>query len=583
MMNGNKMKRYILVILTGILLLGCKTEPAYPDHSEPPLTSISAFVPIGDSEVEFKGIPDEEGHILIRIPYYYPEDSNNVVPQSALEKVRIRAWLVNNAVIENPAFFMDLTLDQTLTVIDQVKERHTYVLSALIARSDACDILSLTIPLGGGKEEEGVIVGDKITFATSADLSGKKAKITLSPHATVTPDPSRNALNFNQEQKLKVRADNGTEKVYTVNKVGPTKLDKGLREGSAKVLFEKRLYEDLGIDVFHVTGGIAVSGNHLVVNTRDRNSVVLDRLTGEKTGTLDLGDIKGPVRNFYTTADDEGVMLVCNLTANDGNEFCVWRIDDVNAAPKEYIRWDAGGRAFGRKLSIIGSLDGDAIITVPENRVWGEWNEPTVAKWTVRGGVLQSQTPELMAITGFGTGWDLNADAICISTEDDADYWVISYNQCILQWVDGKTHAVKASLDPLFTDYVPNALDYLEFNGTAFYTLNQACGWDWDDKGDCIWLIQLDSPSDFRGAPDAQTRPTPTGTETPGIQWFTKGKYGADSFTLAAGNPDPNHPVNGNCSGDVALAASEDGLYLYLYFMFTNGYVVGVQFDCLSL
>ncbi len=64
MMNGNKMKRYILVILTGILLLGCKTEPAYPDHSEPPLTSISAFVPIGDSEVEFKGIPDEEGHIL---------------------------------------------------------------------------------------------------------------------------------------------------------------------------------------------------------------------------------------------------------------------------------------------------------------------------------------------------------------------------------------------------------------------------------------------------------------------------------------------------------------------------------------
>ena len=574
---------YILLAFAALLVFSCKAEPAYPETSEEPLTSISAFLTLDGEEVEFKGIPDEAGDVMVKIPYYYPESGDNAVPEEALKKVRIRAYLVNNATIENPSFYMDLTQENTIVVIDQVKARREYRIRGSIVRSSACDILSFIIPITLSDSEEGVITGTDITFATDRNLDGRIAKVELSPHATISPDPRVKKLNFNEDIQFTVTADDGTTKVYTSHRKARSILVKGIREGSAKVLFAKKLYEDLGIDVFDVTGGIAVSGDNLVVNTRDRNSAVIDRYTGENKGPLDLGAAKGPVKNFYTTSDDEGVMLLCNLTPNDGNELIIWKIKDVDSAPVEFLRWDAGGRAFGRKMSIAGSLSSDAVITIPENRSWGEWNEPTVAKWVVKGGELVSATPELMLISGYGVGWDLNADAVCMGSEEKSDYLVVSYNQCIVQWVDGKTNSVKASLDPLFTDYVPNAIDFMEFNGTRFYAFNQTCAWDWDDKGDCIWMIQLDDDGDFRGAPDAKTRPTPSGTETPGIKWFNKGTYGSCAITLAKGNLDPNHPVNGNCTGDVQLAASDDGVYLYLYFMFTNGSVVGVQFDCLNI
>jgi hypothetical protein len=40
---------------------------------------------------------------------------------------------------------------------------------------------------------------------------------------------------------------------------------------------------------------------------------------------------------------------------------------------------------------------------------------------------------------------------------------------------------------------------------------------------------------------------------------------------------------NANGTGDVALRVSNDGYYLYIYFMFTNGYVGCVRCDCLDL
>ena len=40
---------------------------------------------------------------------------------------------------------------------------------------------------------------------------------------------------------------------------------------------------------------------------------------------------------------------------------------------------------------------------------------------------------------------------------------------------------------------------------------------------------------------------------------------------------------NPNGTGDVAFGVSKDGYYLYAYFMFTNGYVVCAQFDCIDM
>ncbi|MCS2578121.1 hypothetical protein [Bacteroides faecis] len=40
---------------------------------------------------------------------------------------------------------------------------------------------------------------------------------------------------------------------------------------------------------------------------------------------------------------------------------------------------------------------------------------------------------------------------------------------------------------------------------------------------------------------------------------------------------------NGNGAGDVALRVSPDGYYMYIYFMFTNGYVGCISCDCIDI
>ena len=116
--------------------------------------------------------------------------------------------------------------------------------------------------------------------------------VTLSYHASISPDPRTTELDYNSDVELTVTAHDGvTQNVYTVKKEVPEKLAYGIRTGSAKLMFAKKLKADLGITVDHLTGGIAATGDHVVLNTRNASSVYIDAKTGEKLGEIDLGAI----------------------------------------------------------------------------------------------------------------------------------------------------------------------------------------------------------------------------------------------------------------------------------------------------
>src|SRR5690606_181723 len=91
--------------------------------------------------------------------------------------------------------------------------------------------------------------------------------------------------------------------------------------------------------------------------------IYIDARTGEKVGEIELGAARGDLVNFYTTANDAGNFIITNLAPNSGS-FKVWKLTSVTATPELYIEWN-GGVNIGRKISIQGSLDGDAIITAP--------------------------------------------------------------------------------------------------------------------------------------------------------------------------------------------------------------------------
>lgn len=547
----------LITALASILFLlnGCQTpEDLTPSVSRDGINSITAsFMGDESSENSFTSeIDHDNGIITIVFPYNYPRKSDNVLTLEDLKQMRVSANLDDNVTISPPLLYMDLSKENTITITDQAKVKKVYKVVADIRKSDESAITNFYL-IGPGLS--GVINEDNKTISIIAieEIEAALAEVSLSHGATMSPDPREEALDYNEEVKITVTAQNGTStSIYTVKKDTPEKVDRGMREGSAKVLWAKKLQSDLGIVPLNVTGGIAVTNEHVVINTRGEESIYLNSKTGEKEGTLNMSSIVGGLTNFYNTADDDGNILVCNLAPNDGS-FKIWKIKDVNSTPELYLEYD-GGVALGRKFSIKGSVDKDAIITAP---VYGEGKH--FRRWQVKNGSLVSTTPEELTISGIeGAAWWNNADIVQTDPSDtNSDYFAAYYTPPRkLAWVDGNTHAVKAWGPEINANWLVNAVDYVVFNKNPYVVHNTVNSFTWGSD-DSILLFDASS----------------TNSIAEPIWRAPIGTYGGKD----------NAGQNANGTGDVALKVSDDGYYMHLYFMFTNGQIVCVQYDAIDM
>lgn len=556
------MKNILFVFVALLTILsGCHDpEELVPSVSADGINSITAT--FEDGTGGFKGyITEGSDEIVIAIPYYFPENSNNQITEAQISRMRVTANLDDNVTISPALLYLDLTKENIITLTDQIKTQKQYKIKGEIRKSTACLLEEFKLPSLG---ITGVIneATKTISLVTVSNLEPALAEVSLSYHASISPDPTAVALDYNSEVEFTVTAHDGvTKSVYTVKKEVPQKLKYGIRLGSAKLMFAKKLKADLGISVDNLTGGIAATGDYVVLNTRNANSVYINAKTGEKAGEIDLGAIKGSLTNFYNTADADGNVLVCNLAPNAGT-FKVWKLTSVSSTPELMIEWN-GEVAIGRKLSVKGSINGNAIITAPILAAGQK-----IARWTVVGGVLTSQTPEIVTMTGLAKGWTTNADVIYSSNNDvNSDYFVASYSDNTFAWVNGATNTVSKKLDVISTNYIPNAVDHIEFNNAKYVSLNWVNSFSWG-SADAVWLLDVSADTDFAGNLETKTCKS--------VVWeCERNVYGGKSVTPAV--------INANATGDVALRVSDDGYYMYLYFMFTNGYVVGYQFDCIDM
>ncbi|MFZ5429103.1 MAG: DUF5018 domain-containing protein [Bacteroidota bacterium] len=558
------MKRNIWTILMLSILLfagGChEPDELLPPVSRHGINSITAT--FEDGTGVFTGyFAEGSNEIVIPIPYYFPESSNNQVGQEKLKRMRVKANLDDNVIVSPALLYMDLTQNNVITVTDQLKQQKQYTVRGEIRKSSECQITEFSLPSIG---LAGVINENAKTISLVAveEIPEVLASVTLSYHATISPDPRVVALDYNTQPQLTVTAHDGvTSQIYTVLKETPVKLPYGIRSGSAKLLFAKQLKADLGITTDHLTGGIAATREHIILNTRNANSIYIHAKTGEKLGEVELGDIKGSLTNFYNTADDNGNVLICNLAPNAGS-FKVWKLASVTSSPELMIEWN-GEVAIGRKLSVMGSIDSDAIITAPILAAGQRF-----ARWTVTGGQLTSQTPEIITMSGLEKGWTTNADIIYTSATDlSSDYFVASYSDNTFAWVNGNTNTVRKKLDGISANYIPNAVDYVTFNNAKYTTLNWVNSFNWG-AADAVWMLDVSNDANFTGNLETYT--------CPAVVWQSdRDKWGPKGITPVVPNT--------NGTGDVAFTVSEDGYFLYLYFMFTNGFVVGYQFDCIDM
>lgn len=559
------LSKYFAVALSALFMASCQQPDFKVSEAEATkaINSITAsFIDDTSEENHFKSEIDYDNHVItIVFPYTYPANTKYNLTEDDLKKVKVVANLDDNCFIEPSILIMDLTQDNIITVINQKKERTDYIVRGEIRKSNACAVTAFKLV---DENLVGVVNESTKVISIIKDEAPAKqlAEVELSFGATITgTDPTKVACDYSKDVKFTVTAQDGkTTAEYTVKVQLPSTLEKGMRPGSGKILWNNKIVDTYAPATPLMMTSMAVIKDYIVLNTRNEDMMVVNRKTGAKEGTIKL-PFKSSLGNFKATGDSSDNILVTNL---DSKEIVVYRIKGINGTPTEYIRYNVGGKSYGRGISVIGSLDKDAVITMPRYEDAGWY----FLRWTVTGGVLNTE-PELVTINSSvnAGGWVYNCDVVATDPSNPkSDYFVNSYAKLTggttanvdrgTIWIDGATNKDKCHSPYTSSNWVRNALDYVKFNGVGYLIANSVNSFTWG-ADDMIYLYDLGDAN------------------LDNIVWKSEvGIYGSMSSINQA---------NGNACSDVALRLSDNGYYMYAYFFFAGGQLVCVQFDCLDM
>ena len=215
------MKKNILYLLLGILALtsSCQ-DPEYvlPTADRQGITSLTALFTSGpyvDKEAVVYTIADASvDKYVIPMPWYYPENSDNETSEY-MKAMRIQAKLAPNCTIEPVLSILDLTKENYFTYTDAQGYKKQICITGERVNSTKCQLLSFSIP---SEDITGIIDEDHktVSLISAEDLSSCLADYSLSAHATMSPDPKTEPLNFNSPVELTVIAHDGvTKQTYT--------------------------------------------------------------------------------------------------------------------------------------------------------------------------------------------------------------------------------------------------------------------------------------------------------------------------------------------------------------------------------
>lgn len=519
----------------------------------------------------FPSVIDYEKHtITIQVPYTLPVESDNVQKLEDYTKVWVHFNLDDNATLEPKLTTIDLTQTYTVTLTDQKKERSEWTIKARLTKSNACDIESFSIPSLG---LSAVIdkAGGTASLIYFSELQNVFGEVVLSPHATIVPDPATTAFwcSPDEPKTFTVIAQDGiTSRKWKLQQTEPAKVEEGIRMDSAKLLWASKL-SAVGVATLDKTTGIAATGDHLIVNTRGEDPIILDAKSGAVVGTLNIGSVKGATSNYYMTSDHKGHILINNRVPDDGGVFRVWRMRDINSTPELFIEY-ATTDVYGDHISVWGDVYGDATIQAAYCG-WTSTGSTSTLTWTIKGGAAESMQPYWCQITG-GYGWT-NGDAIRLGTDTNADFLASGYSANKLTWVDGATNEALAYIHGVLTQNEGlKAIDAVEFNGLKYVGATMESFFTWGVAGG-MWVIEARYPQTFSGSLEIDRALNPDCV----VYDLDRG---SDGYGVYGGRM--NDGANGNALQDVKLHVSSDGYFMYAYFMFCNGYVGCVQFDCIA-
>ncbi len=203
---------------------------------------------------------------------------------------------------------------------------------------------------------------------------------------------------------LTVKADGFESLTFTVTQKGPESKLWGI---DLRTVIERSATVTIGtVTDYTSVVSIAVLGDKLVVCQGDGSApVLLDKKTGEKKGSLAVGDIKV----YSVTNDDAGNLVLSNRNAYDKgtswwtNAFEAYYMTSETATPVKFV----SGAKYGPAGAVIiarGDVTKNGLLATPYEGIPDISAANGVGYWAITDGKVSA--PETLDLTGFvGLNW----------------------------------------------------------------------------------------------------------------------------------------------------------------------------------
>ena len=580
-------KSTFLFALAMLALASACHQPEYvqPTADRQGITSLAAYFAFGPYEGQELGRleiadPDVDRYV-IPIPWYFPETSDDITTPY-LTRVRVRASLEANCKIEPALSVLDLTEENHFTYTDATGTSRNIIITGERVKSSKCELLSFSLkrPMLNGIIDKST---RQVSLITANDLSVAEATVTLSAHATISPDPAE-AHNYNEGFTFTVTADDGTTKAdYYVVKNVPQKIDYGVNTTSAEKLFNLDPSSGLGLPAFNTQANVslAVLDSWLIVNMGDGSAPkYFNKIMATAGGTLKIGNA---VPTGAIASDEQDHLLLCNL-AEPGEVFNIWKTSSVSQAPELlYSFTNNQDLQLGLEMKVIGDVEKEAVISVTYPGLAGVTTSGRFHAIHIVGGeVVSSDVIDLFTASGGAFFWGSGpANSTCVvagSPRMDGGWYSSAYSENSLRWfkqdlslgsiipgegvgesedAPGGGYYVNGNVDP-------NNLDTKCFNNARYLVLfvsNHFPKW-WPGPQLYVFDITGGSLSDRI-------------YNSPQLVFSVPFMYNEQYQT-------GSNEGFGAC-GDAILAPSADGYMLYIYYYdHFSGMIGGYSLDCIK-